>query len=84
MMRLVHAYFTGLVTPFVLMLAATLVAREVIGDAATGDNVLQQFLMLAGSVAAGAAAGAGYFAWYFREMLFRYVAMLRCRLAAPA
>jgi O-antigen/teichoic acid export membrane protein len=84
MMRPVHAYFTGLVTPFVLMLAATLVAREVIGDAATGDNVLQQFLMLAGSVAAGAAAGAGYFAWYFREMLFRYVAMLRCRLAAPA
>jgi O-antigen/teichoic acid export membrane protein len=83
-MRPVRAYFTGLVTPFVLMLAATLAAREVIGDAATGDGVAQQFLMLVGSVAGGATAGAGYFAWYFRELLFGYVAMLRGRRAAPA
>jgi hypothetical protein len=72
------------VTPFVLMLAATLAAREVIGDAATGDGVAQQFLMLVGSVAGGATAGAGYFAWYIRELLFGYVAMLRGRRAAPA
>jgi O-antigen/teichoic acid export membrane protein len=82
--RPVRAYFTGLVMPFLLMLAATLAAREIIGDAATGDGVVQQFLMLAGSVAGGAVAGVGYFAWYFRELLFRYVAMLRGRLAAPA
>src|SRR5512143_3833886 len=50
-MRPVREYFTGLVTPFVLMLAASLAAREVIGDAATGDGVAQQVLMLLGSVA---------------------------------
>jgi O-antigen/teichoic acid export membrane protein len=83
-MRPVRAYFTALVTPFVLMLTAALAAREVIGDAATGDDIVQQFFMLAGSVAGGAAAGVGYFAWYFRGLLFRYVAMLRGCLAAPA
>jgi O-antigen/teichoic acid export membrane protein len=83
-MRPMRAYCTGLVTPFVLMLAAALAAREIIGDAATGDDVVQQILMLAGSVVGGAAVGAAYFAWYFRELLFGYVAVFRSRRAAPA
>ena len=83
-MRPVRAYFTGLVAPFLMMLTATLAAHEIIGDAATGDGTVQQFLMLAGSIAAGAAAGVGYFGWYFRQRLSAFLAMLRGRLAMPA
>jgi hypothetical protein len=82
--RPVRAYFTGLVVPFWLMLAVAMVARDVIGDASTGHGIVQQFLVSAGSIVAAAVAGMGYFTWYFRHSLFRYVAMLRDRLVAPA
>lgn len=82
--RPVRTYFTGLAAPFLLMMAGALSGRWIIGDAATGQGIVQQFLMLAGSVSAGAAVGASYFAFYFKERLALYCVMLRGRLATPA
>ena len=82
--RPVRTYFAGLTAPFLLMMAGTLAGRWMIGDAATGHGIIQQFLMLAGSITAGAAVGVGYFACYFKERLSGYYVILRGRLAALA
>ena len=80
----VRTYTTGLAVPFLLMLAGTLAGRWLIGDAATGQGIARQFLLLAGSIAAGTAVGAGYFIYYLRRRLSRYYVILRGRLVASA
>ena len=82
--RPVRTYTTGLAVPFLLMLAGTLAGRWLIGDAATGQGIARQFLLLAGSIAAGTAVGAGYFVYYLRRRLSGYYVILRGRLVASA
>jgi hypothetical protein len=82
--RPARSYLTGLATPFVLMLAGSLAGRWMFGDAAAGHGIVQQLLLLAGSVAAGVVAGASYFACYFRQQLSGYYVILRGRLAVLA
>jgi O-antigen/teichoic acid export membrane protein len=82
--RPVRTYVASLAAPFLLMMTGTLIGRWIIGDAATGHGIVQQFSMLTGSIASGAAMGMAYFAIYFRRQLSNYVLILRGRLTAPA
>ena len=80
----VRTYLTGLATPFLLMLGGCMAGRWIVGDAATGNGIVQQFVLLTGSVAVGASVGAAYFTWYFRRCLREFCAYWRVRLAVSA
>ncbi len=82
--RPVRTYLAGLATPILLILAGTLAGRWIFDGAVTGHGIVQQFLPLAGSIAAGAIVGASYFACYFRQQLRGCYVILRGRLAVSA
>jgi O-antigen/teichoic acid export membrane protein len=67
--RSMRGYFAGLVVPFVLVLAGATTCRMLTDAFTTQHGAIREVLAVAGSVAAGAAAGACYYAVHFRRPL---------------
>jgi hypothetical protein len=62
----VRGCFANLVVPFVLMLAGATIGRMVIDVFNSQHGMIRDAFAVAGSVTAGAAIGACYFAVHFR------------------
>jgi hypothetical protein len=80
----VRSYVTGLVAPFLLMLAGAILGRLLVVHTVPGDGLARQCIILAGSTAGGATMGVSYFAVSFRGRLREYYAEMRDRAAVRA